>query len=133
LLVEDGHHEINGYCDPDLRPHGIGAGCEVMLDTQMPLDAFKKEFDLPSLLIKTDNGDGRYLQIVVEEGQLASLLCVEASHLAQGRGEALAFREVLWKRAKAREAQVVGGSYNEEGSRCGNTIEPSEVHITTIH
>ena len=44
LLVKDGHHEVNGDRDPDLRLHCVGTGAEVVFDTQVAFDPFEKEW-----------------------------------------------------------------------------------------
>ena len=47
LLVEDGHHEVDGHRNPDLGLHCIGAGAEVVFDTQVAFDPLEEEFDRP--------------------------------------------------------------------------------------
>ena len=43
LLVKDGHHEVNGHCNPDLGLHRIGAGTEVVFDTEVAFDPLEEE------------------------------------------------------------------------------------------
>ena len=83
LLVKDGHHEVDGHCDPDLGLHCIGAGAEVMFDTQVAFDPLEEEFDLPTALVELGNGQSGDLQIVAEEDQMLGRLLVEVAHPAQ--------------------------------------------------
>ena len=43
LLVEDGHHQVNGHSNPDLRLHRIGTRPVVVLDSQMAFDPAKEQ------------------------------------------------------------------------------------------
>ena len=83
LLVEDGHHEVNGDRNPDLGLHRIGAGAEVVFDAQVSFDPLEEEFDLPSRLVELGNGERRDLQIVCEEDQILFSLLVEVMHPAK--------------------------------------------------
>src|SRR5665213_3574516 len=87
FLVKDGHHEVNGHRDPDLGLHRIGAGTEVVFDTQVTFDPFEEEFDLPAALVELCHRDGRDLQIVGEEDQILGSLLVEVMDTAQRPGE----------------------------------------------
>ena len=51
LFVDDGHRQVNGHGDPDLRLHRVGARSVVVLDSQMPLDPAKEQFDAPAQTI----------------------------------------------------------------------------------
>ena len=83
LLVKDGHHEVNGHCNPDLGLHRIGARTEVVFDAQVAFDPFEEEFDLPSRLVELGYGERRDLQVVGEEDKMLGRLLVEVAHPAQ--------------------------------------------------
>ena len=83
LLVEDGHHEVDGDRDPDLGLHRIGAGTEVVFDAEVTFDPFEEEFDLPSRLVELGYGERRDLQVVGEENKMLGRLCIEVAHPAQ--------------------------------------------------
>jgi len=73
LLVKDGHHQVNGHCNPDLALHRIGAGAEVVFDAQVAFDPFEEEFDLLTALVELGNGECGNLQVVGEEDKMLSL------------------------------------------------------------
>ena len=83
LLVEDGHHEVNGDRNPDLGLHRIGARTEVVFDAQVAFDPFEEELDLPSRLVELGHGERRDLQVVGEEDKMLGRLCIEVAHSAQ--------------------------------------------------
>ena len=83
LLVEDGHHEVNGHRNPDLGLHRIGTGAEVVFDAQVAFDPFEEEFDLPSRLVELGHGESGDLQVVGEEDKMLGGLLVEVAHPAQ--------------------------------------------------
>ena len=70
LLVKDGHHQVNGHRNPDLGLHRIGAGSEVVFDTQVAFDPLEEEFDLPTALVELGNGESGDLQVVGEEDKM---------------------------------------------------------------
>ena len=83
LLVKDGHHEVNGDRNPDLALHRIGAGTEVVFDTQVAFDPLEEEFDLPTALVELGHGERWDLQVVGEEDKMLGRLLVEVAHPAQ--------------------------------------------------
>ena len=83
LLVKDGHHEVNGHCNPDLGLHRIGARTEVVFDTEVAFDPLEEEFDLPTSLVEFGNGESGDLQFVGEEDKMLGCLLVEVAHPAQ--------------------------------------------------
>ena len=56
-LVKDGHHEEKGDRNPDLGLHRIGAGTEVVFDTEVAFDPLEEEFDLPTALVELGHGE----------------------------------------------------------------------------
>jgi hypothetical protein len=82
-LVKECHHEVNGHWYPDLGLHLIGAGTEVMFDTEVALDQLEEEFDLPTALVELGNGENGNLQVVGEEDKMPSYLHVVVAHPVQ--------------------------------------------------
>jgi hypothetical protein len=70
LLVKDGHHEVNGHCNPDLGLHRIGTGAEVVFDAQVAFDPLEEELDLPTALVELGHGERRDLQVIGEEDKM---------------------------------------------------------------
>ena len=79
LLVKDGHHQVNGHRNPDLGPHCIGAGSEVVFDTEVAFDPPKEELDLPTALVELGHGESGDLQVVGEEDKMLGGLLVEVA------------------------------------------------------
>ena len=52
----DGNEDIGGYGNPDLGLYRIVGGAVECLDTEMLLDPFEEQFDLPSALVEFGDG-----------------------------------------------------------------------------
>src|SRR5665213_1342654 len=148
FLVEDGHHEVNGHRNPDLGLHRIGAGTEVVFDSEVSLDPFEEEFDLPAALVELRYCESWDLQIVGEEDEMLGCLLVEVMHSAKRPGEVGGWFWKCWpayliaantrfviprQRTMTRETQVALGASDEEGSRQHDTSKPYEIHVSAIH
>jgi len=57
-LPDDGHQHVHGDGNPDLGLDGVEAGTVESLDSQVLLDPFEEEFDLPSTLVQLRDGQG---------------------------------------------------------------------------
>src|SRR3989344_1479335 len=78
-LLDDGDEDIDRHGDPDLRLHRILGSAVEILDTQMLLDPFEKQFHLPARLVERADGGGREREVVGEEHQcLAGIGILEA-------------------------------------------------------
>ena len=148
LLVKDGHHEVNGDCNPDLGLHRIGARTEVVFDAQVAFDPFEEEFDLPSRLVELGYGERRDLQVVGEEDKMLGRLLVEVAHPAQRiwevgrcfgkrrRSNLIAentLQAIPRHRVMTGKAKIALGPRDEEGARLNDTSKPSKVHVAAIH
>jgi len=148
LLVVDGHHEVNSHRNPDLGLHCIGAGTEVVFDSEMSLDPFEEEFDLPAALVELGHRDGRDLQIVGEEDEILGCLLVEVTHSAKRPWEvgmgfwkrrtsdliaANSIRVIPRQRTLTGEAEVALGPSDEEGTRQNDASKPCKIHVAAIH
>ena len=148
LLVEDGHHQVNGDRNPDLALHRIGARTEVVFDAQVAFDPLEEEFDLPSRLVELGHGESGDLQVVGEEDKMLGGLLVEVAHPAQriwevGRCFGKRWRSNLiaentlqaipMERSMTGEAKIALGASDEEGACQNDTSKPSKVHVAAIH
>jgi len=148
LLVEDGHHEVEGHCYPDLGLHRIGAGAEVVFDVQVAFDPLEKEFDMPSRLVELGHSECRDLQVVGEEDQLLGRLLVEVAYPAQRPREIAcrfgkrrtsdliaenALQAIPRQRTMTGEAKVALGTSDEEGARQNDTSKSCKIHVGAIH
>ena len=48
FLPNDSNEHVSGHGAPHLRPHGVLAVGQEMLDPQVLLDPFEEQFDLPA-------------------------------------------------------------------------------------
>ena len=53
MLLHDGYKHINGDGDPDLALHRIFRCAIKRFDSQMLLDPFEEQLDLPTTLVKS--------------------------------------------------------------------------------
>ena len=51
----NGDQHIGAHGNPDLRLHGVLAGTQKCLDTQVLLDPFEEQLDLPALTVQVGN------------------------------------------------------------------------------
>ena len=55
-FFHDSHKHIDGYSDPDLGLHGILGGAIESLDSEMLLDPFEEQFNLPAMFVQVGYG-----------------------------------------------------------------------------
>ena len=72
-LLYNGNQDVRADGDPDLRLHRILAGAQKRLDTQVLLDPFEEQFDLPALPVQLCDQFGSQGKIV---GQKRNALAV---------------------------------------------------------
>ena len=58
LLLDDGDEHVGGDGAPDLCLHGVLAGAQESLDTQVLLDPFEEQLDLPATFVERGNRQG---------------------------------------------------------------------------
>jgi|SRR6267378_1588982 len=83
LLVNDGHHEVDGYCNPDLGLYRVGACPEEVLDAEVAFDPAEEELYLPAHLVKRSDDLRRDVQVVGQEEEILSGLRIVETHLAK--------------------------------------------------
>ena len=49
-FLDNGHHDVNSDCNPDLGLDGILGGTTKCFDTKVLLDPFEEDLDLPATL-----------------------------------------------------------------------------------
>ena len=89
-LLDDGDEDVDRDGDPDLGLHGIFGCPEEAFDTQMPLDPFEEQFDLPAAFVERADGRGRKPELVGEEHQRSSRFGVPEADAPQVFGIMLA-------------------------------------------
>ena len=68
-FFQNGDEQINGDGAPDLGAHRVWAGAIKGFDTQMLLDPFEEEFDLPTASIEFGDGQSRHGEVVGQEDE----------------------------------------------------------------
>ena len=64
FLLDNRYQNVNTDGDPDLSFYRVLGSTEKCLDTQMLLDPFEEDFYLPTVLVKSNNRQGRQFEIV---------------------------------------------------------------------
>lgn len=85
-LIETGHHEVNTNGDPNLGSYGVITGSIEGLDSEILLDPFEEEFDLPTTLINGSDGQGGQREIIREESQTLVRFGIEKGNAAKAVG-----------------------------------------------
>ena len=66
-FFQNGDEHVNGDGGPDLGAHRIGRRAVKSFDTQMLLDPFEEQFDLPASAIELGDGQRRDGKVVGQE------------------------------------------------------------------
>ena len=147
-FFHDSHKHIDGYSDPDLGLHGILGGAIESLDSEMLLDPFEEQFDLPPAFVQLCDGQGRQDEVVGQEDK--TFACFSVVEL-----DPPDFIRVLLSGVETNEntgliadqtastIDLMGihspelgitlGSDDEEGLREVDLIESGVIEIATIH
>src|ERR1700682_1054263 len=75
-LLENGNQDVDGDGNPDLSLNRIFTMAVKGFDSQVLFDPFKKQFYLPTRLIKVRDGEGRKIKVVSEKNKPAALFQV---------------------------------------------------------
>lgn len=148
LLVEDGHHQVNGHGNPNLGLHGVGACSVVVFDAQVAFDPAEEQFDPPAQTVDFGHGQCGDGEMVGQKDKVPPSVGVEVAHLAQERGKgrscfdecgfanlvaAQTSRVIHRQRTLPGKALVVLGACDEEGPGRGNPMQPLEIQVAAIH
>lgn len=68
-LIETGHHQVNGYRNPNLSSDGVITGTVKGLDSEVLLYPFEEEFDLPSALVDRCDDQCRKVEVIGQENK----------------------------------------------------------------
>src|ERR1019366_4313319 len=78
-LFDNGDQDIDGDSDPHLGAHGVFGRAIEGFDTQMLLDPFEEQFDLPTAAVELSDRQGWFGEIVGQEHEpFAGLRVAEA-------------------------------------------------------
>ena len=83
-LFYDGYEHINRNRYPYLGLHCVLRGSVETLDSQVLLDPFEEQLDMPAIPIQFANGNGRKREIVCNESEGLITLLIPILHYSQG-------------------------------------------------
>ena len=95
LLFDNGHENINGDGDPDLRLDGVFGGSVKGFDPKMLFDPLEEQLDLPPAFVDLGNGQGRQREVVGQEDKSSVLFEVVEADTPQFFGIILAGVEAV--------------------------------------
>jgi hypothetical protein len=147
-LFHDSHEHIDGYSDPDLGLHCVLGGAIECFDSEMLLDPFEEQFDLPSALVQLCDGQSGHDEVVGQEDQ--AITCFDVvefdspdfvrvilGSIEAGEDAGLITYQpactIDFMGIHSTEPGITLGTDDEEGLREVDLIEPGVIKITTIH
>src|SRR5258708_33709960 len=148
LLFDDGDEHVDRDGDPDLGLHSVLGGAEETLDTEMLLDPFEKQFDLPTALVESANGQRRELKVVgqkherlrrfgsleTDPAELLRVALTGTDAVEQNRLVAYQACGPIGRcRVEAPHIRVRFGSGDEKCTCLSKRIEPLEIQIGAVH
>src|SRR3546814_15204014 len=99
-FLGNGDQHVCADCDPDLRLDRILAGAQKRFDSQVLLDPFEEQLDLPTLSVQVCNQRGLEREVVGQKRDALSALVLD--HDATQR------RGIVFARVKRSEERRVG-------------------------
>ncbi len=147
-FFQNGDEQINGDGGPDLGAHGVGAGAIKGFDTQMLLDPFEEQFDLPATPIQLSDGQCRDGEVVGQEDQRLAGLGIAIADATQRDGiivlglqagqhdglvETQAGGFVHRPGVTAGATEILLGPGDEESAALMNPMPAGEVQVAAIH
>ena len=148
LLLDNGNQHVSGHSAPNLRLDRVLAGAQKLLDTQMLLDPFEEQLDLPTVLVQGCDGQRWQCHVVGQKDQHLSRLRVLELDAPQVLGVVLAGVLPIERNGliadKARGSVYRGGVHTpgvhiafgtgyEEGGALVHGVKAREVQIAPVH
>ena len=148
LLLDDRHQHVHADGDPDLRSHGVLRGAVKTFDSQMLLDPFEEQLDLPSAFVQRADCQRRQRELIGQEHQYFACLGVAEADAPKVGG--VTFGGVVaverdglvadqsgaaihWRRVHTASSEVSLGARDKEGSGLIRHVQPSDNQIAPIH
>ena len=148
FLFDDGNQHVSRHGAPDLRLDGVLAVAQELLDSQVLLDPFEEQFDLPAILVKRCDRQRRQDKVVGQEYERLATLDILESNAPQvlwvmlGRVKPVeqyrliannAARPIDLCRIDSSSIHIGFGAGHEESARLMQSIETSEVQVASVH
>ena len=145
-MLDNGHEAVGDDGCTDLNAYRIFGCSPELLDFEMLLQLFVKQFYLPTVLVQVGYFESRQVESIRQESEVAVLLFIMIADQSEPFGILLMrclFRKndlcickyVLWQPTlplDAFELQVPLGSYYEVGFHLVDSVELPESIITTV-
>jgi len=147
-LPNDGHEDVGGDGDPDLRAHGVGRVALERFEPQVLLDPLEEESHLPAGLVQLGHGQGREREVAGEIGPCLALGVVAEPHATElarvvpGRTGIGQDDRLIAEESRAAgdrmgveppRLQVPSGPDHEHGSTAVEIGEAGEVEVPSVH
>jgi len=148
FLFDDGDKHVDADRDPDLRLHGIVGRAVESFDSQMLLDPFEEQLDLPTALVEPRDRERRQRKVVGQEHQPSLLLDVVEHDAAERVGirprrlEARQDNRLIAAESRrlvdratnaARAVEIPFAAGDEEGRPRREAMEPLEIGVAAVH
>ena len=148
FFLNNGNEHVGGHGAPDLRLDCVLAVAKKLLDAQVLLDPFEKQFHLPAAFVQRSDGQGRQACVVGQEDQSLLGLGIFEPDTAQVFG--IVFGDVVpvqcngliaddaacpvhLGRVHAPGVHVAFGAGDKEGSRLMHLKQASKVDVAPVH
>ena len=148
FLFNDGNQDISRYAAPNLGLDGVLAVAQKMLDTQVLLDPFEKEFDLPTAFVQGTNRECGQSSVVGQKDQglaggrifvtnapqvlgivIGSVIPVQAYQLIADNARTAIDRS----RVDSAGIEVAFGAGHEKSGCLMQLVESDKIQITPVH
>ena len=83
FLLDDGNQYVSRHGAPDLRLDGVLAVAQELLDSQVLLDPFEEQFDLPAIFVQCCNRQWRQHKVVGQKDKSLASFHVFESYASQ--------------------------------------------------
>ena len=148
FLLDDGNQHVSRHGAPDLRLDGVLAVAQELLDSQVLLDPFEEQFDLPAVLVECSDGQRGQDKIVGQEYERLATLDIFESNASQVLWVMLggvkpveqdrliannSGRSIDGCRINSPSIHIGFGPGHEESARLMQGIKTREIQVAAIH
>ena len=148
FLLDDGNQHVSRHGAPNLRLDGILAVAQELLDSQVLLDPFEEQFDLPAVLVECCDGQRGQDKVVGQEYERLATLDILESNAPQVFGVMLrgvkpveqdrliannSGRSIDGCRINSPSIHIGFGAGHEESARLMQGIKTREIQVAAIH
>ena len=148
FLLDDGDQHVSRHGAPDLRLDGVLAVAQELLDSQMLLDPFEEQFDLPAVLVECCDSQRGQDKIVGQEYERLATLDIFESNASQVLRVMLggvkpveqyrliannSGRSIDGCRINSASIHIGFGARHEESARLMQGIKTCEIQVAAIH